>query len=108
MQTASSPELTGPALEDEKIVYLIVGGAFILEHTLTTHLAFSLGRITKGRVFGESYSCHFLLNAGLNYRKSLSAATAFPACLLDALAGYQYLIDELGFKAKVREFDVAR
>lgn len=38
---------------------------------------------------------------GLNYRKSLSSASAFPACLLDALAGYQYLLDELGFASKV-------
>lgn len=57
--------------------------------------------MTKGRVFGRCFLCDSVLKLGLNYRKSLSAASAFPACLLDALAGYQYLIDNLGFQAKV-------
>ncbi|KAJ9115381.1 hypothetical protein QFC22_005136 [Naganishia vaughanmartiniae] len=34
----------------------------------------------------------------VNYRKSLSVETAFPACLLDALAGYLFLTRDLGFK----------
>lgn len=36
-----------------------------------------------------------------NYRKCLDDASAFPAPLLDCLAGYQYLVDELGFEPKV-------
>lgn len=35
----------------------------------------------------------------MNYRKSLDKTTAFPASLLDALAGYQYLLS-LGFEPK--------
>jgi hypothetical protein len=39
--------------------------------------------------------------AAVNYRKSLSVDTAFPACLLDALAGYLFLTRDLGFEASV-------
>lgn len=35
----------------------------------------------------------------MNYRKCLSSDTAFPAPLLDALAGYIYLTQTLGFSA---------
>lgn len=42
------------------------------------------------------------LTLAVNYRKSLSADSAFPACLWDALAGWQYLIEELGFRPEVR------
>jgi acetyl esterase/lipase len=50
------------------------------------------------------YSLTWSLNAweGINYRKSLSADTAFPASLLDSLAGFQYLVEELGFQPRVR------
>lgn len=37
--------------------------------------------------------------AAVNYRKSLDKTSAFPASLLDALAGYQYLLS-LGFEPK--------
>lgn len=36
--------------------------------------------------------------AGANYRKSLSAESAFPGSLLDTLSAYLYLRDTLGFK----------
>jgi acetyl esterase/lipase len=41
-----------------------------------------------------------LTNLAMNYRKCLSAQTAFPAPLLDALAGYLYLTRTLHFPAE--------
>jgi acetyl esterase/lipase len=41
-----------------------------------------------------------LIVLAMNYRKCLSADTAFPAPLLDALAGYIYLTQTLGFSAE--------
>ena len=38
------------------------------------------------------------LFTGVNYRKSLDPASAFPGNLLDALAGYLYVTKELGFE----------
>ncbi|GHJ83602.1 hypothetical protein NliqN6_0004 [Naganishia liquefaciens] len=73
------------ANEGEKIVYYLVGGGYIGGHPLRTHLAWTTAQQLNVRVFA------------VNYRKSLTAETAFPACLLDALAGYLFLTRDLGF-----------
>lgn len=67
------------------MVLHLVGGGYVTGHPLETHGVFSLVDITRGRVFSA------------NYRKSLDDATAFPASLLDSLAGWQFLVHELGF-----------
>ena len=41
--------------------------------------------------------CRVKLRAGIDYRKTISAGTAFPDPLLDALSGYLYLINDLHF-----------
>jgi acetyl esterase/lipase len=43
---------------------------------------------------------HHTDRSGVNYRKCLSPTSAFPAPILDALAGYIYLTDILHFAAK--------
>lgn len=42
------------ARDGERILYLLVGGAYILAHSLDTHTGFSLAKITGDRVFSES------------------------------------------------------
>jgi acetyl esterase/lipase len=39
-----------------------------------------------------------LFISGVNYRKSIQPDAAFPGNLLDALSGYLYLVNELGFE----------
>jgi hypothetical protein len=51
----------------------------------------------------HSHVADIVLLPAVNYRKSLSADSAFPACLIDALAGYVYVIEQLGFKAEVSQ-----
>ncbi|KAI5448890.1 hypothetical protein NCC49_006028 [Naganishia albida] len=85
-----SPAVAGSsyalANDGEKIVYYLVGGGYISGHPLRTHLAWTTSQKLNVRVFA------------VNYRKSLTVDTSFPACLLDALAGYLYLTRDLGFK----------
>ncbi|KAJ9091609.1 hypothetical protein QFC21_007149 [Naganishia friedmannii] len=47
---------------------------------------------------GDDAEEHLRNFRSVNYRKSLSVDTAFPACLLDALAGYLFLTRDLGFE----------
>lgn len=94
------------ANKGEKIVYYLVGGGYIGGHPLRTHLAWTTSQQLNVRVFGTlRVSCplHSLIcGAAVNYRKSLTAETAFPACLLDALSGYIFLTRDLGFSPSVR------
>ncbi|RSH91989.1 hypothetical protein EHS25_009360 [Saitozyma podzolica] len=65
-------DLLAPAEDGERIIYFIVGGGYI-----------------GGHPYGST-------PPGVNYRKSLSASSAFPGSLIDCLAGYQYLVRTLG------------
>ena len=69
-------DLTRKAEPEERIIYFIVGGGYVAGHPLRVHTPWSLAQITGTRVL-----C-------VNYRKSLTAESAFPAALIDCLAGY--------------------
>lgn len=104
--------LTGSAYaranDGEKIVYYLVGGGYVSGHPLRTHLAWSTAQQLHVRVFGKSFPFLSLtianppLVVAVNYRKSLTIDSSFPACLLDALAGYLFLTRTLGFEPSVR------
>ncbi|WWD17607.1 hypothetical protein CI109_102048 [Kwoniella shandongensis] len=81
-------DLDRPARPEERLVFFIIGGGYVGGHPLRIHTAWSIAELTDVRVF-----C-------VNYRKSLSADSAFPASLLDCLAGLQYVVQERGFEAK--------
>jgi len=86
--TATADTILAPSKPNERIILYLVGGGFISGHPLRSHLAWTVAKWSGERVFA------------VNYRKSLSADSAFPACLIDALAGYVYLVEQLGFKAE--------
>lgn len=75
-----------PAQANERIIIYFVGGGFISGHPLRTHLAWSVSKWLDTRIFA------------VNYRKALDSSSAFPAPLIDALAGWSYVTEKLGFK----------
>lgn len=76
---------SGQPRPGEKIIFYIHGGAYIRGHPLWTAFPHRLARDTGRRVFAAQY------------RKTLDDSTAFPAPLLDALAAWAYVTEELGF-----------
>lgn len=77
----------GPASPGESIVLYFHGGAYIRGHPLWTPLPSTLAKDLNVRVFGGQY------------RKCITADTAFPGPLLDALAAWHYVTSTLGFEA---------
>ncbi|TFY69113.1 hypothetical protein EVJ58_g611 [Rhodofomes roseus] len=84
------------ALKGEKLIYHMHGGAFVM----------GTGAPSSGPMktcfdgLLEHCSTHHRIFA-LEYRLSSAApfpaSNPFPACLLDALAGYRYLVQDVGF-----------
>ncbi|WWC64401.1 uncharacterized protein I303_107011 [Kwoniella dejecticola CBS 10117] len=77
-----------PAKKGEKVIMHIHGGGYIRGHPMWTTFPMDIANATGLRCLS------------VNYRKTLSASTAFPAPLLDVLAGYLYLTQTLGFSPR--------
>ncbi|KAI1789469.1 alpha/beta-hydrolase [Ganoderma leucocontextum] len=84
-----------PAGSDEKVVYHFHGGGHV---SGTAHPKGGSAPLYEG------YLEHFGKNVrifGLEYRLSsaapLNAENPFPASLIDAIAGYRYLVEDIGF-----------
>lgn len=86
--TPSTRQATAKAAPGEKVMLYFVGGGYAFGHPLERTYAFKIAHDLGIRVLA------------VNYRKTLSPDTAFPAPLLDAVAGWEYLIDELQFEPK--------
>lgn len=84
------------AQPDEKVFYHFHAGAYIMEtaHPQGISTPVVTGLLEKAKSVNRLFS--------LEYRLSSSApfptANPFPAALIDAVTGYNYLISELGFK----------
>ncbi|WWC91547.1 uncharacterized protein L201_006493 [Kwoniella dendrophila CBS 6074] len=76
------------AQQDERVILHIHGGGYIRGHPLWTTFPMEIAKSTKLRCLS------------VNYRKTLSSDTAFPAPLLDVLSAYLYLIQDLKFNAR--------
>ncbi|WVQ84893.1 hypothetical protein IAT38_007056 [Cryptococcus sp. DSM 104549] len=74
-----------PAGAGERIVLHIHGGGYIRGHPLWTLFPMEIAKLTGYRCFS------------VNYRKTLSTSSSFPAPLLDVLAAYLYLTQTLQF-----------
>ena len=93
-KVASLPLAAAPR-KGEKVVYHLHGGAFILQ---------SANPLDPTAVIGKGllkYSETVLRVLSVEYRRSshkpFEIASPFPAALLDAIAGYNYLVSTLGF-----------
>ncbi|KAI0629129.1 alpha/beta-hydrolase [Trametes polyzona] len=82
---------------DEKVIYGFHGGGYVMG---AAHPDFATGYIYK-KMFNympKGYERIFLCEYRLAWSDPLPTQGAFPAALIDALAGYQYLVRDLGFK----------
>lgn len=80
---------------DEKIVYALHGGAYV---RLSAHPSDMTANIAKGFLqYAPNVTRVFSIEYRLSVGKPHKPANPFPAALLDALAGYSYLINVLGF-----------
>ncbi|EIW58776.1 alpha/beta-hydrolase [Trametes versicolor FP-101664 SS1] len=82
---------------DEKVIYGFHGGGFVMG---SAHPDFATGYIYR-KMFDyvpKGYERIFQCEYRLSWSDPLPAQGAFPAALFDALAGYQYLVRDLGFK----------
>ncbi|WVF73147.1 hypothetical protein IAT40_007966 [Kwoniella sp. CBS 6097] len=75
-----------PAQKGERVILHIHGGGYIRGHPLWTPFPMGIAVLTR-------YRC-----LTVNYRKTLSPTTAFPAPLLDVLAAYIHLTRILKFE----------
>ncbi|KAF8347985.1 Alpha/Beta hydrolase protein [Amanita rubescens] len=89
LQLAAAPQ------KGEKVVYHLHGGSYILQSANPLDPTAAIG---KGLL---KYSEEVLRVFSIEYRRSshkpFEIASPFPAALLDALAGYSYLISTVGF-----------
>jgi acetyl esterase/lipase len=91
----------GSKLEDdaspqpgEKVVYLLHGGAYIRLSAHPTDPSAAIGRGLLKHV--DSAHRAFSIEYRLSSHKPYAVANPFPAALLDALAGYNYLVNVAG------------
>ncbi|KAF8893844.1 Alpha/Beta hydrolase protein [Infundibulicybe gibba] len=90
-----SIDVTAPAEPGEKVIYMLHGGAYI---RLSAHPKDPTAAITRGLLdYTGSVHRTFSVEYRLSSSKPYPAANPFPAALLDALAGYNYLVNNMGF-----------
>ncbi|OCH88433.1 alpha/beta-hydrolase [Obba rivulosa] len=84
------------ASKDERLIYHMHGGGYIMGTANPSSMA--VAALFKG--FFEHFGPNIRIFA-LEYRKSTAppfgSANPFPAALLDAIAGYRYLVEDVGF-----------
>ncbi|KAI0816972.1 Alpha/Beta hydrolase protein [Trametes gibbosa] len=82
---------------DERVIYGLHGGGFVMG---SAHPDFATGYIYRKmfnyvpKGYERIYQCEYRLS----WSDPLPTQGAFPAALFDALAGYQYLVRDLGFR----------
>ncbi|KAI0666806.1 alpha/beta-hydrolase [Trametes maxima] len=86
-----------PAGPDEKVIYGFHGGGYVMG---SAHPHFATGYIYRNLLdkYAKGYDRIFQVEYRLSQSDPLPPQGAFPAALIDALAGYKYLVHDLGFK----------
>jgi len=88
-------DVASPPKPGEKVVYALHGGAYT---RLSAHPSDPTAAIARGLVNTvDSVNRVFSLEYRLSSGKPFPVANPFPTALLDALAGYIYLVNEIGF-----------
>ena len=79
----------------EKVLYCLHGGGYTLfsAHPESTMAVIARNILQHCQVFQRAFSIEYRLSSTTPY----AIANPFPAALIDALAGYNYLIDTVGF-----------
>ncbi|KAG9221038.1 hypothetical protein CCMSSC00406_0002362 [Pleurotus cornucopiae] len=79
-----------PPMPGEKVLYSMHGGAYT---RLSAHPSNLIAAVSKG-ILKHTDSIHRVF--AIEYRLSSESFAPFPAALLDALAGYNYLVNQVG------------
>lgn len=91
-----APEIstTTPVLPGEKVIYYLHGGGYVV---LSAHPVYTItilsGLLHALRTVRRVFAVEYRLSVAQPY----TPTAPFPAALMDALAGYVYLVDTLGF-----------
>ena len=91
----SSIEVASPPLPGEKIVYALHGGAYIRfsAHPKDPTANIAHGILKHVDAVQRVFSVEYRLSVGAPFK----AAHPFPTALIDALTGYNYLVNVVGF-----------
>lgn len=82
-------------LPGEKVIYGLHGGAYIIGSAASKIGTFNIYKGMMQHIPGiRSFSIEYRLSVGPPYAPS----APFPAALIDALAGYNYLVDVVGYR----------
>ncbi|CAL1707782.1 unnamed protein product [Somion occarium] len=84
-----------PAKPGEKVVYALHGGGYGGQSAHPSDLASNVPRgiLEYAKTVSRAFTLEFRLSTG----PPNEAANSFPAALIDAVAGYNYLVNEVGF-----------
>lgn len=94
---ADRPSITAPPIPGEKVMYYLHGGAYIMLSAHPTYTAAFLSTLFLALPnVRRAFAVEYRLSSGHPY----TPAAPFPAALIDALSGYLYLVDVLGFAPK--------
>ncbi|KAJ4483323.1 Alpha/Beta hydrolase protein [Lentinula aciculospora] len=90
----STIEVAAPPMPGEKVVYALHGGGYsaLSAHPSDPTAAIARGLLQHVDSVHRVFSCEYRLSSG----DGLEAQNPFPAALLDALAGYVYLVKTVG------------
>jgi len=94
-QEGPATKIAAPPMPGEKVVYIMHGGAYT---RLSAHPDDTIATIPRG-ILDHVESVHrtFSIEYRLSSTTPTPIANPFPAALLDALAGYNYLVNVVGF-----------
>jgi len=91
----STIDIGAPPIPEEKVVYFLHGGAYI---RLSAHPTDPTATITRGFLrHVNAVRRAFSIEYRLSSHKPYAVENPFPAALLDALAGYNHLVNVAGF-----------
>ncbi|KAF8633318.1 hypothetical protein AX17_004491 [Amanita inopinata Kibby_2008] len=91
----SKLKVASPPIPGEKVVYNLHGGGYIRH---SAHPSGGLATIPRGYLeFVDSIHRTFSIEYRLSSGHPLVKANPFPTALIDALAGYAYLVNNVGF-----------
>lgn len=91
----SNVKVDSPPMAGEKVVYHLHGGAYV---RCSAHPSDMTANIPRGILkFAESVHRTFSVEYRLSSTRPFAVANPFPSALIDAIAGYSYLVNDVGF-----------
>jgi acetyl esterase/lipase len=94
-KNGSNVKIDSPPIAGEKVVYNLHGGAYV---RCSAHPSDMTANIPRGILkFAESVHRTFSVEYRLSSTRPFAIANPFPSALIDAIAGYSYLVNDVGF-----------